>query len=757
VRSFTGRDAQLAALRDQLQSQQRAALVPAAALYGMGGIGKTQLARAYAHRYRDHYQLGWWAPAETPLTASTALAELAVRLGAPAELPQPQQLSYAREALAERDRWLLVCDNATDPAALEPLLPAAGKGHVLVTSRSAAWHGLAEPIPVELLPPDVAAELLRQRSGDRDQHAAQALAEELGRLPLALDQAAAYASRQRLSLAGYLEMFRARRAALLARGQPLAYQGTVDAAYTLALDQLRHADPAAAQLLALCALLAPDEIPVGWLLDEPDLLPGPLADAARDPLRRREVLGALYQAALLTPDVGDTARLHRLVQAVAVHHLPDQARRELVACAVELLAAVFPDEPEEPVSWPVCARLLPHAYALADHAHQQQLAAPALAELLTAMSDYVWARALGMTRARELSEQALAVYQRLHRGDHPDVANSLRDLARVQFELGEYVHARQLREQALAMLQRLHGGDHPDIAWALHGLAYDLRALGEPARAYRLDEQAVAMYQRLYPGDHPRLAASLTSVATGLRRLGEPARARDLDEQALAMYQRLYPGDHQGVAHALASFAVDLYALGEQARGRQLHEQAFAMGRRVFGGDNHHIGDALNLLGEDLRALGDFDYARELHEQAVAVFQRLYEGDHPRIASALHNLAEDLRGQGDYPRARQLHEQALAMRHRLHPGDQPDTATSLNDLAMTMRELGEHVRARQLHEQALTMRHRLHEGDHPATATTLDALADDLRAQGEDARARSLEEQALAMRQRLSERDQLQP
>jgi hypothetical protein len=66
VRSFTGRDSLLAALRKQLEAGQRTARVPAAALYGMGGIGKTQLARAYAHHYRDRYQLGWWIPAEPP-------------------------------------------------------------------------------------------------------------------------------------------------------------------------------------------------------------------------------------------------------------------------------------------------------------------------------------------------------------------------------------------------------------------------------------------------------------------------------------------------------------------------------------------------------------------------------------------------------------------------------------------------------------------------------------------------------------------
>jgi tetratricopeptide (TPR) repeat protein len=634
VRSFTGRGTQLAALRAQLEAGQRAALVPAAALYGMGGIGKTQLARAYAHRYRDEYRLGWWIPAETPLTTTTALAELAVRLGAAAGLSQSQQLTYAREALAERYRWLLVFDNATDPAALEPFLPAVGNGHVLITSRTSAWHGLAQPTAVDLLPLDAAAELLRERSGDPDQQAAETLAEELGRLPLALEQAAAYASRQQLSLTGYLQVFRARRAELLARGQPLAYQGTVDAAYTLALDQLRQTEPAAVQLLQLCALLAPDGIPVGRLLDKPDLLPGPLADAASDPMRRREVLGTLYQAALLTPDVDDTARLHRLVQTVALHRLPDQGRNELVAQAVELLAACFPGQAWEPATWPLCGRLLPHAYGLVDHAHQQRLATPALAELLHRMGVYVWTRGLGPTRARELDEQALAMRQRLYEGDHPDVARSLNNVGVVLTDLGDFAGARELFEQTLAMRKRLHEGDHWEIGLSLHNLAESLRELGEHARARELYEQALAMFQRMHEGDHPDIANTLTNLADDLRALGEHARARELHEQALAMYRRLYRSDHPETAMTLGS------------------------------------------LAEDLRAVGEYLRARELHEQALAMFQRVYERDHPRIAATLNNLAEDLRGLGDYAGARKLDEQALAMHRRLNSSDHPDIARS---------------------------------------------------------------------------------
>jgi hypothetical protein len=87
VRSFTGRHDQLAALRTQLIGQGTATLAPTTALTGMAGIGKSQLALAYAQRHRGDYTLGWWVPAETELGLLTALADLGVVLGLPERLP----------------------------------------------------------------------------------------------------------------------------------------------------------------------------------------------------------------------------------------------------------------------------------------------------------------------------------------------------------------------------------------------------------------------------------------------------------------------------------------------------------------------------------------------------------------------------------------------------------------------------------------------------------------------------------------------
>jgi tetratricopeptide (TPR) repeat protein len=460
-------------------------------------------------------------------------------------------------------------------------------------------------------------------------------------------------------------LFAQRRAELLALGEPLAYDGTVDATFTLATEQLQAANPAAVVLLELCALLAPDELPLPLLLADPKLLPEPLATAIADPLRRGGVTGALYQSGLLTPDVDDTARMHRLIQAVTLARLPEADRHQRTVHVVELLVGLFPYKGEDPDSWPRCAQLLLHAQAVLDHAHALQLADPPLAELLSRTGRYLRSRGLDLRLARELNEQALAMRQQLHEGDHWTVAHSLTLLANDLTTLGEPERARKLHEQAQAMYRRLFEGDHPFVAMSLSNLASDLHMLGEPERARELYEQALAMRQRLHDGDHPEVAASLSNLAMNLRGLGEHKRARELDEQALAMRQQLYDGDHPEVAKSLHNLAVDLYTLGEPERARELHEQALAMRRRLYDGDHPDVAISLNNLAINLRKLGEHKRARKLDEQALAMRRRLYDGDHPFMASSLSNLALDLRLLGKGGRARELREQALAMRRRL--------------------------------------------------------------------------------------------
>ena len=176
--NFTGRRSLLQNLRRNLSEVGDDDAVRAAAVYGLGGVGKTQLAIEYAHRFASDYDLIWWIPAEKPKAISGHLATLARRLELP-DLPRLEdQLAEVFDELGQRDRWLLVYDNATDPAALDGLRPPAGGGHLLLTSRNPAWRGMAIPYGVDTLDRGDAVFFLRQRTGnDSDQAALGQLAE----------------------------------------------------------------------------------------------------------------------------------------------------------------------------------------------------------------------------------------------------------------------------------------------------------------------------------------------------------------------------------------------------------------------------------------------------------------------------------------------------------------------------------------------------------------------------------------------------
>ena len=432
---FTGRDDMLAEIGRRLDGGP----VAVVAVRGLGGMGKSQVALEYAHRMRGsgRYRVAGWVRADSVVTAAEDLAAMAPLLGLAADGPAGEVAASVVLALKSRRDWLVVFDNAQVPGDLAGMLPAGG-GHVLITSRNRAWSGIASQLDLEEFTRAESVEFMCNRSGRPEPGAAGELAGELGDLPLALAQAAAYIDARAVTISGYLALYRDPVLARRLRDEGLdsgEYPASVARTWLLTFGQLSGDRPAAVDLLRLYAFLDPDDIDLNVLAAAAAEAGTVLAAVLGDPLERAETAGALARTSLVTATAEGRLRVHRLVQAVTRDQLDEDQFAAWSGRALSLVVAVFPGEPEDHRSWPVCASVAPHVEAATAHTECYPDLAVTRGRLLGQLGIYL--RASEQFRAAlNVLERALAIDEAANGPDHPDVAITLTHLGTVQRSCG---------------------------------------------------------------------------------------------------------------------------------------------------------------------------------------------------------------------------------------------------------------------------------------------------------------------------------
>ncbi|EIV91222.1 FxSxx-COOH system tetratricopeptide repeat protein [Frankia sp. QA3] len=593
-RHFTGRKEIL----DRIHAELGAGPVAVTALHGMGGVGKTQVAIEYAHRHAGDYTLVWWIDAEQTALLAEKIAALAVPLCLPAGRPVPQIAQAVLQELARRDRWLIVFDNAEDPVALRQWLPS-GPGHVLITSRNPGWEAVSAAVDVDLLPRDESITLLTRRITSLDPAVADALAKELGDLPLALAQAAGYLNQTGLAPDDYLRRFRGRRQRFLGKGNDPLYAGRLDTCWSISLDRLHADNPATVQLLDLCSHLAPEPIPLSLFAARADLLDDPLADIAADTHPDLTLDDALAAAAdfSLARRTGDSIVVHRLVQAViAGQHSPGR-RRRLADTIARLLAAATPGDPVNPVTWPAWAALGPHLlHAVTrlegrdDDPHRLRRLAAEFGSHLYARGDYAAAHSFAARLHRRTADQLGP--------DHDDTLHAAFHHADTLAALGRHGDARRLAQDTLDRRRRIFGEDHPDTLHSAHNLASRLAESGEHRAARALAEDTLARRRRLLGEDHPDTLRSAHSLANRLAALGDHRAARRVDEDTLARRRRVLGEEHPNTLRSALNLASRLAALGDLHRARRLARDTVTHQRRTLGDDHPYTQRTQGLLDD---------------------------------------------------------------------------------------------------------------------------------------------------------------
>jgi tetratricopeptide (TPR) repeat protein len=659
-------------------------------LCGTPGVGKTSVALAYAHRHLAEVAVAWQIAAEDPTVLADGFSQLAAQLGVREVDPRDPVASVHGVLAAFPAEWLLVLDNAPDQATVAEFLPRAGRGRVLITSRDPDWPGRALKVPA--LVPATAAEFLIARTGDQDQQAALDLAVEMGGLPLALEQAAAYLLAAGGSLADYLAMFRQWRPDLLARGEPTGHRDTVASTFALAFGRLRG-EPGAVELLCLLVFYAPDAIPWRLLLHLPRELsqlvsrrtartnwlgrahvPWRVAQALTPlvevPLAAADAIKALHGYSLVTPAADGTVSLHPLVQAVAQDQMPPQVKRQWERAAAALLEAAIPQDPELPDTWRDCAALLPHAEA-------------ALAK-----------DSGGMERLAAYLESS-----------------------------GNYPAARDLQREVAEAREQLLGSKHRRTLIARANLARRTGAAGDATAARDQLTELLPTFKRVFGPKNPNTLITLGSVAIWTGEAGDAAAARDQYAELAGARERLLGPEHPDTLHLRGHLARWTGEAGDALAARDQLTELLPVLERVLGPEHPDIPTARQLLARWTGEAGEAAAARDQLTELRPAFERIVGPEHPLTLVAREELAWWTEEAGDAAAARDQHAELQPTFERVHGPEHPLTLANRTDIARLTGKSGNAAAARDQFAELLPVLKRVLGPEHRNTLANRAYLA----------------------------------
>ncbi|WP_431989277.1 FxSxx-COOH system tetratricopeptide repeat protein [Streptomyces albogriseolus] len=727
--NFTGRSELLDLLGQRLREGTTTVLPEA--IHGMGGVGKTQLAIEYAYLHQAEYDIVWWIPSERPGQIGQSLVELAKRLGLVTTSEANIAGPAVREALREGrpySRWLLIFDNADSPEQVRPYFPTGGTGTILVTSRNRRWGLVGGSLEVDVFTREESKQLLRGSGPELADEEAEALAEALGDLPLALVQAAAWRAETGMPASEYLRLFESKRNELLETAPPPDYQLPVAAAWNVSLDHLETRSPAALRLLQLCSYFAPDPISRQILSGPGYTTIFPELDAAlNDPMKLARAIREINRYSLARIDHRtNSIEMHRLVQHVLINRMSPEEQNRMREGAHALMAAADPRTPTDPESWPRYAELYTHVIASGGVTSEQ----PWMRQLVMNIAKYLYYWG-DHDVSLDFSETAWNTW--VERFGEEDVQTLLmgRWLVFVYLMVGRHTDASTLVEHIRSVHERVSAPDSEEALDAAQMEAAVRRAQGRFLEGAELDRLVHDRAHRAFGDDDPASLNMAHNLGVSLRLTGQFQEALQLDRKTWHLKLRLFGRDDQRSLITENSIAIDVRESGDYVGALRLQEAALEAFRDVFGNNNPATVSTERELGIASRKAGNLPRALELAIKSHETFTRRYGDTHPQSLATALPLAIALRQNGDLEAARARGAQAcIGYRKVFHP-QHPYTMAADVGLAVSERLLGRPEEARRLDDGAFTTLSESLGPEHPFTLVAAVNLASDLADLGE--------------------------
>ena len=758
--NFIGRDQPVLLTNNLLAKNSSRRVV----VSGYGGIGKTQFAVEYAYRYSNKYRCVWWIRAEHREMIIEDLTNLGKALGLASPNLSDRKLivSQTLKWLRENESWLLIYDNAAHSVYLEGFLPQGAAGNTIITSRDPNWGMIASTVELDAFDRLASVEFLVTKANkfntpdEADEKCADALAELLGDLPLALAQAAQYIEQTQIGLCNYLNLYKMKRLELWEEERaPSGREHNLATTFDLALEGveahlLGENTKICQNILCACSVLAPDNIPRELIFSIIQIR----TKEGNDILINR-MLGLLraYGLVKLTPN---SVSLHRLMQVA----IKDRAARNknyedvrgglsihrVIDDTLRAISSAYPEDSSNPENWPQCSEILPHAFSILDHAAKNSNKSKYRSSLLNALGSYLWSR-FALDQAKKIHEQAIKIDHMRLGEDDLLVADGLNRLGLVLWDFVDITGAEAVHERALEIRSSILGAKHEDVAVSLNNIAVVYWDSARTLEAKNALQQAADIMKKRIPATHSSHAIRLSNYACVVHDLGYVTEAAYAFNAAMSILTadpessdkaRAKTTSLSNLAHARAvldpmldSFKKKrLFLFLGKWRPKDdylqtldsIFDDYLKQSERVLPCHRSKFATILDNFGVLLTRARLYDKANHVFKSALKIRRKELGSIHPDVGWSLTNIGILNTYIDNHEFALSVVSEGLRIREKALGLNHPDVATNLSALSTCLARNLEFSEARNLCTRALDIRMSALGEKHPATQTTLSNL-----------------------------------
>jgi tetratricopeptide (TPR) repeat protein len=719
------------------------------AVFGLGGVGKTQIALEFAHQWREKHPdcAVFWIP----VTNVESMLEAHLEIGRQLQIPNIEQergdvqkLVQGRLGQECYGKWLLVFDNADDidiwtdeadntlgSSRRIDYLPKSKHGSILFTTRSRkAATKLAgkNVVLVGEMDYPMAKALLEKSLVHKDLltdgRATTDLLKKLTNLPLAIVQAAAYINENEITLSEYAVLLDDTEQNIVDilseefedEGRYGNVKNPIATTWLISFEQIRTRDPLAGEYLSFMSCVNARGIPQSLL---------PPAQSNKNAV---DAIGTLSAYSFITKHKTDKLLdLHRLVHLATRNWLRTEGSlQHWTAKALKRLDKVFPDDDHRNRS--VWRMYLPHArYAL-----EAQLDADVGVEkaaLLWKFGECVYSDGR-YEEAEKVFTQVMETSSRVLGVEHPTTLGSMANLASTYKNQGRWKEAEELQAKELEICSRVFGAENPSTMFSMVNLASIYSSQGRWKEAEELEAQVMDTSLRVLGIEYPDTLTSMANLASTYSNQGRWKEAEELGVQVIETSLRVLEMEHPITLTSMANLASIYGNQGQWKKAEELGMQVMKTSLKVLGIEHPDTLISMANLVLTYNHQGQWKKAEELGVQVMEIGSRVLKAEHPILLTSMDNLASTYWNQEQWKKAKELGIQVMETRKRVFGMEHPITQTSIANMALIYRNQGEWKKAEELETQVIETKKSMLGEEHLDILTGTNNFTDTFKFQG---------------------------